>query len=87
MATWVLKITVKDVVEKRISAVATRTDGEDVRIYHILDAIIDTLEQKNAAIDQFWEMYQEDITRQSIIDTMVGTLEIAGANALNAKEI
>lgn len=86
MATWEVKITPLNVERKEASITATRTDGEDVRIFHIITALLDTAQQKEDVINAIWSLYEADEIRRGKIASFIGNLESAAATALNAKE-
>lgn len=87
MATWELDSTVLNVNKKEARITAIRTDGEDIRTFHILSAILKTSTQKTEALNNIWEQYQTSITKQIAMDSFIGDLKIAGKQALEIKEI
>ena len=84
--TWEVKITVRDVVRKEVSIIATRTDGLDVTTFRIISAILNTTAQKNACIDQIWDMHQTHLAKQAQINNIVSGLETQAKANLEARE-
>jgi hypothetical protein len=87
MATWDVKITPLNVARKEASITATRTDGADVRTFHIISAVLATLEQKRDARDQLWSMFQADEVKRGKIADFIGDLETTAETWLNAQEV
>ena len=85
-AIWKLDITPLDVSRKEARIVATRTDGEDVRTFTIITALLATAKQKSKVIDDIWDQYVADAAGRDAIDAFVGTLETQGKASLEAKE-
>lgn len=86
-ATWEVKITVLNLKEKIVSIRATRTvDPNDVRTFGIHDTVITTSQQKLAAMDTIWKMYQDELQRETKLNQIIGSLETDAKNNLEARE-
>ena len=86
---WETKITVLDVATKAVSVTSTRTDDADPdnpKTYAVAYAVINTSAQKLAVMDNIWAQHQAALTKQSTIDTFVGTLEADAKTNLEARE-
>jgi len=87
--TWDIKITVLDVAMKTASIVAVRTDDtnpDNAWTFSLSSALLDTIANKNAELDNIWNHWQAYLTRQAAIDDIVGTLESAAKINLEARE-
>ena len=76
-----------NIARKEASIVATRTDGEDVRSFNIITALLATTKQKLAAVDDIWSQYLADNARRTAIEAFIGNLEASAKTALEAKEV
>jgi len=86
MATWDVKITPLNVARKEASITATRTDGEDVRTFSIITALLSDTAQKACIAEGIWKQFLDDQAKRSEADTYIGNLaEEAKAN-LEARE-
>jgi len=86
-AVWTLEIQEKDVATKRVTVVGVLTDGEDVKRYGPIDALIATSQQKTDVLNTLWAMYEADVANQTAINTMLGDLATAGAAILNGRMV
>ena len=89
MATWAVEIRVTNVAEKRLSVVGTRTDGADVRSYTIDVKWDDSLtRQENGLVirDCLRAGFDAEIAMETAYATIIGTLAVDLAGALDAQE-
>lgn len=85
--TWEVTITPTNLAEKRASVSAIRTD--DILLTSLsfsITTIIDTTEQKVAAMDAIWQQYQDKISLDAQIAAVIGTLESQAKANLEARE-
>ncbi len=90
-ATWDSKITVKDLARKEVSLRSTRTDGEDVRTFHLDSMLVDTTakplsEIKADAVNKLFAEYEAEATKDAAMAAMLTGWEAALNAALDAKE-
>ena len=86
MATWDVKITPLNVTRREASITATRTDGEDVRTFSIITAILASPEQKLAVLNDIWEQFQRDEARRAAIEAFIGDMEATAKTTLEGRE-
>lgn len=86
MAAWDVSIKVLDVSEKRVSVTATRVEGDEISVFRVLDAIIETQEQKAAVLDNLWDQHLAYEQSQIAIENFMGGLELTAKNNLEARE-
>ena len=89
MITWDVKINVLSVADKAVSVNAIRIDSanpDNPVTYIVPRAIIETDEQKLAVMDEIWDNYQLDLTKQGQINNVIGTLETQAKNNLEGRE-
>jgi len=89
--TWKVSIRPLDIARKEVSVSATRTDNTDpenikTETHMILSAIIDTMAQKVAVMDQIWDMHIADVAKQAQIAAVVADLEAQAVANLGARE-
>lgn len=85
--TWEVTITPTNLAEKRASVSAIRTDDILLTSFSFsVTTIIDTVDQKTAAMDAIWQQYQDKITLDAQIADVIGTLEAQAKNNLEARE-
>ena len=93
---WDIKITVLNRAEKRASITAKRMNVDDSDLENIIvlkvlwtftiETIIDTAEQKLAALDFIWNKWQKYLTQQTAIAEIIGDLENQAKVNLEARE-
>lgn len=88
--TWGVSIQVADLAQRTVRVQATRTEGEDVRVYSA-EGTYDTVNNTPQALlakytSLFWDLYQGEVTKEAQIAALVGQVQTALANALDAKE-
>jgi hypothetical protein len=86
-ATWEVKITPIDVARKSASITATRTDGEDVRVFSIMTALLTNPAQKLEVLNDIWQQFQRDKTKRAAIEAYLGGIEATAKTNLEAREI
>jgi hypothetical protein len=89
--TWEVTITPLDVARKTARIVGVRTDDTDlqnilVETHTVMDAILDTAQQKNDVLDNLWQQHLAHQTRQAAIDNYTGGLEATAKANLEARE-
>jgi len=88
--TWSVSIQVADLAQRTVRVQATRTDGEDVRVYSTegkYDTVNNTPQELLAMYTGvFWDLYEAEVAKEAQIAALVGQAEIALAGALDAKE-
>jgi hypothetical protein len=87
--TWTVIITPIDVVTKTASITAVRVDDSDgsTETHAIMTAVLNTQEQKTAALDQIWQMHLDYQTKQAAIADYIGGLEATAKANLEAREV
>lgn len=88
---WEFTITPLDVSRKEASITAVRIDDNDlenvkVETHTIVTAILNTNEQKIAALEIIWQSHLNYQTRQAAIDNFIGDLEATAKVNLEARE-
>ena len=89
--TWGVKITILNIERREVSVKATRTDDTnpqniDVKTYMIPGALIATVAQKTAVIDEIWAYHQAALSKETQAAAIISNLENQTASALMAKE-
>ena len=90
--TWDIKIHPLNISKKEASIVAIRTNDTDpqnilTETHTIISAILDTQEQKIAALDTIWQLHLDYQNKQTAIDAYIGGLEEQVKTNLEAREI
>lgn len=87
--TWELKITPIDIVNKKASVRAVRTDDanpDNPMSYTVAKATIDTQAQKLAVLDEIWAKHQAVLAHNVNVNEFVSALEELGKANLEARE-
>jgi len=89
--TWNVTITPLNIVRKEAGIVAIRIDDTnpvDVKTetHTIISAILATVKQKQAVLDQIWQMHLDYQDKQTQIANYIGNLEAQAKTALEARE-
>ena len=89
--TWEITIQPLDVPRKEASIMAVRTDDTDpenilTETHFIITAILDTVAQKTAALDNIWQQHLDYQTRQTAINEYVGGLKAQAKTNLEGRE-
>ena len=88
---WEITIHPLDVSRKEASVMAVRTDDTDpenilTEKHFIITAILDTITQKTAALDNIWQQHLDYQARQTAINNYVGDLETQAKANLKGRE-
>ena len=88
---WEITIQPLDVSRKEASVMAVRTDDTDpenilTETHFIITAILDTVAQKTAALDNIWQQHLDYQTRQIAINEYIGELEEQAETNLEGRE-
>jgi len=91
MATWATKITVTDLSERRYSATATRTDGEDVWTSSRVSGVWPPEQTKEQFLTMlgnlFWAQFQADEAKRTAVAAFLTDCEALLDAGLDAKEL
>lgn len=86
---WEVTITVTNRSQRRIRAIAVRTEGVEIRI-HTLNTIVPTGvthdQIATGLANEFWDIYQAELFEESENAGLLGTIGSQAATKLDAKE-
>lgn len=86
---WDVKITPINISTYEASIVATRTDDTDpttLKTYCVPRAIIKTVPQQIAVMDEIWAKHQAALAAGAVAAAFVTAKEVAGKSNLEARE-
>ena len=91
MASWSIEMNVLNLAEKRVSVVGTRTDGETVQRFTIINTQFvpahETLNTFKARVaSTLYQLYLAAVDKQSSYANLVGTAEVDIATLLDGME-
>ena len=88
MATWKLEGTPISILDKTASFIATRTDVDDIAVYTVAKAQIDTENMPNNTpiLDEIWAKHLAATTKKAAVESFMSALEAAGKVNLEARE-
>ena len=86
MITWDVQITNVNVAQKRANVSATRTDGDTVEVYTYTNAIIGTIQQRQALLQQIWDSHLAAVSNQGAVDAFISGLEQSAKTNLEGRE-
>ena len=88
MATWKLEGTPISILDKTASFIAIRTDVDDIAVYTVAKAQIDTENMSNNTpiLDEIWAKHLAATTKKAAVESFMSALEAAGKVNLEARE-
>jgi len=86
-ATWTVEIQPLNVSRYEASITATRTDGDDMRVFYILSAILQSPQQQLDVLNNIWGQWLASKAESAAVTAFIGNLAATGKAMLEAREV